>query len=198
MEWPFTLPVTLAPFRHDTEIDSVPSSDEPVCEKLTEKVPEPPESPFHVPFHSPSTVVDGTGLPVAENDEDEAEGSMAMDDDSPAGVPIAELLEELEHAAKRTPQATIVPNSPKAVGCLIARCPSPGTPPHDGSRSARAPPLTPVAAPQVLAPPRNLLREFHIEEPDPANRARGMGQAASAGSAAGARLARWTRSPNRR
>src|SRR3954451_16898979 len=140
MEWPFTLPVTLAPSRHDTEIDSVPSSDEPVCEKLTEKVPEPPESAFHVPFHSPSTVVDGTGLPVAENDEDEAEGSMAVDGDSPAGGPIAELLEELEHAAKRTPQTTIVPKSAKAVGFLIARCPIPGTPPHDGSRSARAPP----------------------------------------------------------
>ena len=50
-----TLPVTLAPSRQVTEIDSVPFRDEPLWLNVTENVPEPAfELAVQVPFHLPS------------------------------------------------------------------------------------------------------------------------------------------------
>ena len=70
------MPVTLAPSRHDTEIDRVPFREEPVWLNVTENVPEPAfelavQVPFHLPSRAaveppPSDVGLETGEPVAE------------------------------------------------------------------------------------------------------------------------------------
>jgi hypothetical protein len=105
---PVTLPVTLAPFRHDTAIESVPSNDDPDWVNVTEKSPEPPPFGEYDPFHLPSTVDEVLPSPPEGCDE-VGGGVLVLDVSVAAGGVLVVVLDELEHAARSTPHTMIAP-----------------------------------------------------------------------------------------
>jgi hypothetical protein len=102
IELPSTVPVTLAPSRHDTEIDRVPFREEPLWLNVTANVPEPAlELAVHVPFHLPSSAAAEPPPP----DVPEETGEPVLVKVPVGAVELLELLllELLVQAAKRAP-----------------------------------------------------------------------------------------------
>ena len=108
------MPVTFAPSRHATEIDSVPFSDGLVWVNVTENVPEASELDCHVPFHvpvraeaesPPDVGVEDTGAPVLSVLSPGVELEV-----------VAESVELLLQPASRAPHRRSAPNIRRGAG----------------------------------------------------------------------------------